>query len=628
MRTSWLIGGAQGTGVDTSAQIFGDAIASMGYYVYGNREYYSNIKGRHSYFNVTISDKRVNSVSQMIDVMATFDAETIFQHFEEAKGVLIYNTSVKSTKASAVVSMEPEVAQKVESRLKEKGLGETVEDVVKFVSERGVKTIEIDYDVIMKEISAKLHLPLSVIERVKNTIAIGASGKVLGVDKAFLLNSIKKTFKQETFYKMNSAAIDLVYDKVDKLYDLTFLKNGKKRVEIDGNTAVALGKIYAGVRFQSYYPITPASDESVYLEAHQEVMMKDPKTGDKRKGTVVVVQSEDELAAINMAIGASLTGVRAATATSGPGFSLMAEGIGWAGMNEAAVVITYYIRGGPSTGQPTRSSQADLLFALNVGHGEFPRIVIASGDHVEAFRDAVWAFNLAERYQTPVIHLVDKGLANAYSIFDEDELDLSSLKIERGKLVCCPAEGYKRFEITKDGISPRVPLGEALMMYSGDEHDEEGHIREESENRIRMYEKRMRKLETADAEIPEEERIKTYGDMDSENVILTWGSPKGTVLDAIEELKKEGISLGVVQVRMFSPYPKKIMSKLLSGKRIIDIENNYLAQSNEVLKLNTGISADSFILKWNGRPIMMDEVINALKLSLKGEKKVILNAGA
>jgi len=263
-----------------------------------------------------------------------------------------------------------------------------------------------------------------------------------------------------------------------------------------------------------------------------------------------------------------------------------------------------------------------------VGHGEFPRIVIASGDHVEAFRDAVWAFNLAERYQTPVIHLVDKGLANAYSIFDEDELDLNSLKIERGKLVCCPAEGYKRFEITKDGISPRVPLGEALMMYTGDEHDEEGHIREESENRIRMYEKRMRKLETADAEIPEEERIKTYGDMDSENVILTWGSPKGTVLDAVEELKKEGISLGVVQVRMFSPYPKKIMSKLLSGKRIIDIENNYLAQSNEVLKLNTGISADSFILKWNGRPIMMDEVINALKLSLKGEKKVILNAGA
>jgi len=628
MRTSWLIGGAQGTGVDTSAQIFGDAMASMGYYVYGNREYYSNIKGRHSYFNVTISDKRVNSVSQMIDVMATFDAETIFQHFEEAKGVLIYNTSVKSTKASAVVSMEPEVAQKVESRLKEKGLGETVEDVIKFVSERGVKTIEIDYDGIMKEISTKLHLPLSVIERVKNTIAIGASGKVLGVDKAFLLNSIKKTFKQETFYTMNSTAIDLVYDKVDKLYDLTSLKNGKKRVQIDGNTAVALGKIYAGVRFQSYYPITPASDESVYLEAHQEVMMKDPKTGDKRKGTVVVVQSEDELAAINMAIGASLTGVRAATATSGPGFSLMAEGIGWAGMNEAAVVITYYIRGGPSTGQPTRSSQADLLFALNVGHGEFPRIVIASGDHVEAFRDAVWAFNLAERYQTPVIHLVDKGLANAYSIFDEDELDLNSLKIERGKLVCCPEEGYKRFEITKDGISPRVPLGEALMMYSGDEHDEEGHIREESENRIRMYEKRMRKLETADAEIPEEERIKTYGDMDSENVILTWGSPKGTVLDAIEELRKEGISLGVVQVRMFSPYPKKIMSKLLSGKRIIDIENNYLAQSNEVLKLNTGISADSFILKWNGRPIMMDEVINALKLSLKGEKKVILNAGA
>ncbi|BBG27464.1 2-oxoacid:ferredoxin oxidoreductase subunit alpha [Sulfuracidifex tepidarius] len=628
MRLSWLIGGAQGTGVDTSAQIFGDAIASMGYFVYGNREYYSNIKGRHSYFNVTISDHRVNSVSQLIDVMATFDAETIFQHFEEAKGVLIYNSSMKGVKASSVVSMEPEVAQKVESRLKEKGLGETVEDVVKFVGERGVKTVEIDYDSISKEISVKMHLPLSVIERVKNTIAIAASGKIIGLDKNALLNSVKKTFKQETFYNMNSMAVELTYDKAEKVFDLPPRNESKKRVQLDGNTAVALGKIYAGVRFQSYYPITPASDESVFLEAHQEVMMMDPKTGDKRKGTIVVVQSEDELAAINMALGASLTGVRAATATSGPGFSLMTEGIGWGGMNEAPVVITYYIRGGPSTGQPTRSSQADLLFALNVGHGEFPRIVIASGDHVEAFRDAVWASNLAERYQTPVIHLVDKGLANAYSIFEEEELGLDSLIIERGKLTFCPSEGYKRFEITKDGISPRAPLGEAWMMYSGDEHDEEGHIREESENRIKMYEKRMRKLETADAEIPEEDRLKTYGDIDSDTVILTWGSPKGTVLDSIQELKKEGISLGLVQIRMFSPFPKRLIAKLLSGKKVIDIENNYLAQANEVLKLNTGISADSFILKWNGRPIMMDELMNALKLSMKGEKKVILNAGA
>ncbi len=628
MRVSWLIGGAQGTGVDTSAQIFGDAIASMGYFVYGNREYYSNIKGRHSYFNVTISDKRVNSVSQMIDIMATFDAETIFQHFEEAKGVLIYNSAVKGTKTSAVVSMEPEVASKVESRLKERGLGETVEDVVKFVTERGVKTIEIDYDGISKEISAKLHLPLSVIERVKNTIAIAVSGKVLGLDKNALLASVKKTFRQETFYNMNSMAVEIAYDKVDKVFDLPAISRSEKRVQLDGNTAVALGKIYGGIRFQSYYPITPASDESVFLEAHQEVMMKDPNTGDKRKGTIVVVQSEDELAAINMAIGASLTGIRAATATSGPGFSLMAEGIGWAGMNETPVVVTYYIRGGPSTGQPTRSSQADLLFALNVGHGEFPRLVIASGDHIEAFRDSVWAINLAERYQTPVIHLVDKGLANAYSIFNESELDLDSLRIERGKLVLNPQDGYKRFEITNDGVSPRTVLGETVLMYSGDEHDEEGHIREESENRIKMYAKRMRKLDSADSEIPEEDRIKTYGDMESDTIVITWGSPKGTVIDTLEELKKEGISLGVVQIRMFSPFPKKILKKLLSGKRIIDIENNYLAQANEVLKLNTGISADSFILKWNGRPIMMDELINAMKLSMKGEKKVVLNAGA
>ncbi|MEM4042530.1 MAG: 2-oxoacid:acceptor oxidoreductase family protein, partial [Saccharolobus sp.] len=380
MRISWMIGGAQGSGVDTSANIFGNAVAANGYYIYGNREYYSNIKGRHSYFNLTISDKPPRSVAQKVEILTSFDAETIFQHFMEVKDVLIYNTEVENTKAEQVQSMEPEITEEVTKILKEKGYGTTVKDVINYLkNEHKVKVIPIDYQEILKKVADQAKVALSVADRAKNTIAIAASYKLLGLKEEHLYNSIKKTFRQELFVKINTIAAQIAMQNVQPIYNLPERDSSEEKINIDGNTAVAIGKIYGGLRFQTYYPITPASDESVFIEAHQNVFTIDPKTGEKRKSTIVVVQTEDELAAINMASGAALTGTRAATATSGPGFSLMTEGIGWAGMNEVPVVITYYIRGGPSTGQPTRTSQADLMFALNVGHGEFPKIVIASG---------------------------------------------------------------------------------------------------------------------------------------------------------------------------------------------------------------------------------------------------------
>lgn len=629
MRISWEIGGAQGTGVDTSANIFGAAIAAAGYYIYGNREYYSNIKGRHSYFNLTISDRRARSISSTVDILASFDAETVFQHFQEVKGVIIYHKGVKGTSIERVQSMEPEIQERLTHFLKSKGLGTTVADALKYAESKGVKLIELDYDEIVKKTADAVGVPMSVAERAKNTAAIAASYALLGLRKEYFMDAVKRTFKQETFVKINSIATELVMSTVKPMFQLRELPKTGKRIQVDGNTAVAMGKIYGGLSFQSYYPITPASDESVYIEAHQEVMALDPETGDKRKRPIVVVQAEDELAAINMASGAALTGVRSATATSGPGFSLMAEGIGWAGMNEVPVVITYYIRGGPSTGQPTRTSQADLLFAMNVSHGEFPRIVIASGDHVEAFQDAIWAFNLAERYQTPVIHLVEKAIANAYSIFDVSELKLDSLRAERGKLVESPDGEFKRFKFTEDGISPRVALGKAYVFYTGDEHNEIGHISEDSENRTKMYEKRIRKLDTADKEIPEEERLKVFGDQDAKVAVITWGSPKGSVLDAVEQLESEGTKVQVIQLRMFNPFPKSLTKKLLSGKEaIIDIEGNYEGQAGLVLKLNTGIEPTHHILKWNGRPMAWDEVYTGLKSVLNGQRRVILNGGA
>lgn len=631
VKITWMIGGAQGSGVDTSASIFGNAVARAGYYIFGNREYHSNIKGRHSYFNLTISDVKVHSISDEVNILATFDAETIFQHFTEVKDYLIYDKTLEGTKLSAVQSIEPEVAEKVEKILTSSGLGTTVKDALEYAAKRGVKLIPVDYGKIISEVSSELKIPMSVVDRSRNLIASAVSLRLLGIKLDYLKAALRVFFRNELYIRMNERASELSYDLVQPAYNLGEIPVKGHRVQLDGNTAVALGKIAGGLRFQTYYPITPAADESMFMEDNEVIDVIDPETKELRKAGVVVFQSEDELAAINMAIGAALTGVRAATATSGPGFSLMVEGIGWAGMNEAPVVVTYYMRGAPSTGMPTRGQQGDLLFAMNAGHGEFPRIVIASGDHVEAFWDAIWALNLAERYQTPVIHLVDKFLANSYSIIDEDEIDYRNRRvIDRGKLMFKVLDDYKRFEFTEDGISPRVPLGYAIMHYSGDEHNEYGIITEESETRIRIYEKRMKKLETADREIPEEQRVNVYGD-DSDVVVLTWGSPKGPAIDAMEELAGEGIKVRVVQIRMFNPFPRNLIRKLLDGKRyIIDLEANYTAQAAQLVKLYTGIEPTHYVLKWNGRPISRDEVRDAVKhiLNNPGERRVVLHGGA
>ena len=368
-----MIGGAQGTGIDTSATVFGNAIASAGYYVFGNREYYSNIKGRHSYFTLTISDERVKSNTQKVDILVSFDAETIFHHFTDVTSYLIYNKSVENVKLDSIQAMKEETKDRIRRSLRIDSQEVTVCSALKVAQEKGVKLIPVNYEEITKKIADEFKLPLSVAERVKNTLGIAVSYKLLGLEQEILIKASDRTFKQELFRKLNARAVEEGSSLTDSVYNLRTLKTNSERYWLDGNTAVAIGKLYGGLRFQSYYPITPASDESTFIEAHQEVLMIDPKTGDKIKGTVVVIQAEDEISAVNMAIGAALAGVRSATETSGPGFSLMVEGLGWAGMNEVPVVITYYIRGGPSTGLPTRTGQSDLLFPMFAGHGEFPK---------------------------------------------------------------------------------------------------------------------------------------------------------------------------------------------------------------------------------------------------------------
>ena len=316
---------------------------------------------------------------------------------------------------------------------------------------------------------------------------------------------------------------------------------------VQGNQSSALEKLTAGCKFQTYYPITPAPDDSEFLEANERVPLLDGN-----KGSILVIQTEDEIAAITMTIGGALTGTRSATATSGPGFSLMAEALGWAGMNEVPIVVSLYQRAGPATGLPTRHEQGDLLFAIRAGHGEFPRVVFASGDIEESYYDSIKAFNFAEMFQMPVIHMLDKAIANSVTtcrIFDQNKvrIDRGSF-LENISLDSAQKEQYRRFRFIKgssneydtiDSISPRVPLGteNGIFWNTGDEHDEEGHISEDPRNRTTMMNKRMSKLKIVLDEIGDEDKAILYEARDPNAMtVISWGSTKGAILDAMDRL--------------------------------------------------------------------------------------------
>jgi len=442
---------------------------------------------------------------------------------------------------------------------------------------------------------------------------------------------------------MNEIGAKMVYDIARRLpkqsfsYQLKPIQN-QPRLLLMGNEAVALGKIVGGCRVQTYYPITPAADESEFIESHENFDLIDGGQPGK-KGSVLVTQTEDEIAAITMATGAALAGARAATSTSGPGFSLMVEGLGWAGMNEVPVVITQYSRGGPSTGQPTRHEQGDLKFVLSASHGEFPRIVLCSGDLEECFYDAIRIFNYAEQFQMPSIHLIDKSMANTSVTIPQLKADL--VKINRGKMVDNNGspngngEPYHRFAFSPDGVSPRAVLGSGHRFWnSGDEHDEMGHIEEDPFNRISMMDKRMTKLETAAREIPEMEKFNFFpsSKKQADATLVSWGSTKGPILDAMKLLEKDGISVEFFQIRLANPFPtENVKEKLSKAKLSIDIEQNYSGQMAQVIAEKTMIDINNKIVKYNGRPMTQDEIYESVKRIISNptqNKRVVLTHGA
>ncbi len=600
---SWMIGGPQGTGVDSSANLFAQACAISGLWVFGKREYHSNIKGKHSYFQVRVSNQPIHSHVDDVHILATFEDSTARLHASEVVkgGALIY---------------DPTKVMLDDLDLKS-----------------GVITLPIDFNMTLRHVAEITGVEYGALSIMKNMIAVAASMALLRMDISYMEKTLSRIFtgKKAKLVSLNMAAVKKAYEAVEALpeemhaqfpYHLVPNPNTPKRLLINGATATALGKLKAGCRYQTYYPISPATDESVYLEGK-------PEYG------VAVVQCEDEIAAINMLLGAATTGVRASTSTSGPGFCLMQEGLGWAGMNEVPAVVFNYQRGGPSTGLPTRNEQGDLMFAVFGGHGEYPRLVMAPGSIEDHFQLAFESFNYAEKFQTPVIVLNDKFLANSTqstSLFKEQDL-----VIDRGRLATTQeleaaiseGKGFPRFRPDpKTVISPRPIPGQEGGPYwmTGDEHDDYGHITENPDNRNKMHEKRMAKNRLMLEQIPEDRQYSLIGEPDADVTLVCWGSTLGVLLDALPALKEKNITANFLFVRMLNPFPAIGVKKILScSKKIILVESNFGGQLGQLIRMNTGINISSQIIKYTGRPMSLNEIVNSVEKFMKKEVAAVMD---
>jgi 2-oxoglutarate ferredoxin oxidoreductase subunit alpha len=567
-------------------------------------------------------------------MMVAFDAEMIFRHMDEVVegGAIIYDSDLEKTTTDEVHTLDLFFKSRLEKYLKSKNKEFSIKGILETAKERGVILLPVSFREILSKLAEDTNNPrLKGMIRMFNVIGVSLSLGVLGLEPKPLLDSIESIFskkpkvadinKQAATYAYNFAAAK--FDKIN--ISLNSVTKEPDTILVQGHQGTAIGKMVSGCRFQPYYPITPASDESVYLESNELLTIKED-----RPGSTVVVQTEDEISAIGMMIGGALTGTRSSTCTSGPGFSLMAEAMGWAGINEVPCVITNYQRSGPSTGLPTRHGQDDLLFAINAGHGEFPRIVYASGDIEESFYDTGKCFNFSDVFQVPVIHLLDKFISS--SVITCKRFDPEKVNIDRGKLLeKIEKKPYKRFELTSDGISPRSKLGleNGIFWNTGDERDEDGHISEDPQMRIKMMDKRLSRFDLILKQIPKEDQVVSFGM--AEHCIISWGSAKGPILDAIDMLKKENINIGFIQLKLLHPFPTKYVKELLKdAKTIIDVEANYTGQLGALFKQNLGRDVDYFILKFTGRSMNSTEVYDSLKkiIENKAEKREILTHGA
>ncbi len=572
MDFTWKIGGEAGFGIMTTGLVFSKLSCRHGYHIFDFINYPSLIRGGHNSYEVRVSTNSVSQLKSDIDILVCLNKETFDKNklFLNSDSLVIY-------------------------------------DKEEFVIDGDFKKIEVPFNKILNESSGK--------DVMKNTIALGASLAAVGGELDILLKMIEEEFgdKGKETIGFNQKFAWIGFNYVIKNYQsivkkLLIQKEVDEKIIMTGNDAFSLASIVACCQLYVAYPMTPASSVLATLAAWQE------KTG------IVVRHAEDEISVVNTALGASFAGVRASVGTSGGGFALMVESVALAGITETPLVIFIAQRPGPATGMPTWTEQADLLFAVNGGHGEFPKIVIAPGDITEMIELAAESYNLADIYQTPVIVMSDMLLSETHQSINKKTFDdfAKSYKINRGKLIIgdlkVNKQKYLRYRVTNDGISARLIPGTTGYFYQANsyEHLEDGHTTEDSFERIKQVDKRNRKTM---AFLKNHFRLpKIYGNIDeAEVVFVAWGSNKGTILETQKKLLDQGKKTALIHFTYVYPMDKEKVKKIFEKeKRYILVENNSQAQFGKLLAQETGIDIKEKILKYDGRPIWPDEIISKL----------------
>lgn len=566
------IGGEAGQGIQTIGDTLARVFARSGYHVFTHQDYESRIRGGHNFFQIRVSDKPISASRENLDILLAFDRASISEHLKEIKedGQLVYDSSILGS-----------IEQKS--------------------NYHKINIFDIPF--------TKIAIENGGNKVMSNTVAIGATLGMLKMELELLNNIIKDTFKKKgegiIQANINTAKAGYEYAIMNCL-TCRFIPANTSKPKMILNTieAIGLSAIASGCKFYSAYPMTPSTGIMNFL-------------ADKEKEYgIIVEQAEDEISAINMALGASFAGVRAMTGTADGGFALMVEGLSLSAMTETPIVICIGQRPAPATGLPTRTEQGSLLFVINSAHGEFPRIVFAPGNPEQAIYLTNKAFELSEKYQIPVFIMFDQYLADSswtYEKIDLNKIQYIDYRIRKTELM--NLKEYKRHKITETGVSPLGIPGESihLIVTDSDEHNEEGHLVEDPETRIKMVQKRLfKKLPLIKQEIA---APLFYGNPEPDIILTGWGSTYGIIKEVVDTLSNQ-YKIAMLHFSEVYPLPDlnkfNYVSLLVNTKLSICIEQNATSQFARLLRAETGYEFKTKINKYDGRPFTVEKLIGEI----------------
>ncbi len=569
------VAGASGGGLLSTGEIIINALKDMGFYAVADREYPSLIMGGHACFTINISNEPVHALGEKVDILMVMDNISLSSYLDFLKndGVLVHGSG-------RILSVKEELAE---------------------AEKRGIKIVSEDARLIAQKQGGS--------SLMKNVVLIGMLWKAMGFEYRFVEEEVNRKFASKPkLLEIDLKCLKEGYEAAEKVLDVDISPpKDVEKIMLDGNNAIALGAVHAGCRAYYAYPMSPASSILTYLANYAG------KTG------MLVKQVEDEISVVNMTLGSMFMGTRAFCATSGGGYDLMTETVSLAGMIETPLVVVVGQRPGPATGLPTWTAQADLNLAIHSAHGEFPRIVIGVSDSSDSFDLIQHAFNLSEKYQTPVIVLTEKVIAE--SKWTIPPFEEGKIPIERGLVAEDELENLTnedRYKITEDGLSKRWLPGTSDAFYhaNSDEHFEDGSLTEDGELTGKMVDKRMRKMSLIEDALPDPE---VYGEPEGAEIsFVGWGSTKNTVLDIIEIYKEKGVKVNYLHYSYLYPLKAAAAGEFFKkNNNVFLAEGNYQGQLGAMLEAAAAVKFKDKLLKYNGRPFFIEDFENFINKKLK-----------